>query len=298
LLTNGWSVKILDNLSHGRVENLSVKRFGESFAMITADLKDRRTLSDAVRGVEVVFHFAANPEVKLSTVDPQLHFNENVLTTFNLLEALRIAGNVRYLVFASSSSVYGEPDKNPVTEDARSRPVSVYGATKASSEMLIMAYSKLYAIRSISLRYANIVGPRLRHGVIYDFARKLRNNPYELEILGDGNQKRSFLWVEDAIDATLRVLSLAKGHFDVCNVGNEDWISVRDVAQELVNVAGLKGTRFVYKPVLHGVGWMGDVKEIRLHIGKAQQTGWVPSLDSRESVRRTAKSTLQDIGAI
>jgi len=152
--------------------------------------------------VDVVFHFAANPEVRVSTTNPEIHFNENVVATFNLLEAMRREG-VKEMVFASSSSVYGEPDEIPVSEEAPVRPVSVYGASKAACESLIHAYSKLYGVKAVVLRYANVVGPRLKHGVVYDFVVKLRKSPSELEVLGDGKQVRSYIHVSDAVEATL-----------------------------------------------------------------------------------------------
>ena len=138
----------------------------------------------------MVFHFAANPEVRVSTTNPEIHFNENVIATFNLLEMMRKKG-VKELVFASSSSVYGEPEKIPVGEGAPIKLVSVYGTSKASCENLIHAYSKLYGIKAVILRYANVVGPRLRHGVVLGFVVKLRRNPSELEILGGGKQVRA-----------------------------------------------------------------------------------------------------------
>jgi len=136
-------------------------------------LKNFKETKETVRDVDVVFHYAANPEVRVSATNPEIHFDENVVATFNLLEAMR-RNDVEELVFASSSSVYGELEEIPVSEGAPVRPVSVYGASKAACESLIHAYSKLYGIRVIILRYANVVGPRLRHGVIWDFMSKLR----------------------------------------------------------------------------------------------------------------------------
>jgi UDP-glucose 4-epimerase len=131
----------------------------------------------------------------VSTITPEIHFNENVVATFNLLEAMR-KNDVEELVFASSSSVYGEPESIPVSEEAPIKPVSVYGASKATCENLIHAYTNLYGLKAVVLRYANVVGPRLRHGVIYDFIVKLGKNTKQLEILGDGAQKRSYIYID------------------------------------------------------------------------------------------------------
>ncbi|MGC9097127.1 MAG: SDR family NAD(P)-dependent oxidoreductase, partial [Infirmifilum sp.] len=158
LVNEGFRVRVIDNLSSGRLENL--RHLGDSIEVIIGDLKRPEDALRAVDGVGSVFHFAANPEVRVSTTNPETHFNENVVATFNLLEAMRRRG-VKELVFASSSSVYGEPDEIPIDEDAPIRPVSVYGASKAACENLINAYSKLYGIKAVVLRYANVVGPRL-----------------------------------------------------------------------------------------------------------------------------------------
>jgi len=141
--------------------------------VIVGDLKKPEDALKAVEGVEAVLHYAANPEVRVSTTNPEVHFNENVMATFNLLEAMRRKG-VKEIVIASSSSVYGEPEEIPVGEDTPLRPVSVYGASKAACENLIHAYSKPYGIRAVALRYANVVGPRLRHVVVWDFVKRAR----------------------------------------------------------------------------------------------------------------------------
>jgi UDP-glucose 4-epimerase len=174
LVNEGFRVRVIDNLSSGRLENL--RHLGDSIEVIIGDLKRSEDALRAVDGVDSVFHFAANPEVRVSTTNPEIHFNENIVATFKLLEAMRRRG-VKEIIFASSSSVYGEPEEIPVDEDAPLRPVSVYGASKAACESLIHAYSKLYSIKAVILRYANVVGPRLRHGIIWDLANKLRMNP-------------------------------------------------------------------------------------------------------------------------
>ncbi|MCX8181392.1 MAG: SDR family NAD(P)-dependent oxidoreductase, partial [Thermofilaceae archaeon] len=259
LAAEGWRVRVVDNLSSGSLDNIKHLLSKPSVEFLNLDLKDRANVSDAVKGAEAVFHFAANPEVRVSTVNPEVHFGENVVATFNLLEAVR-RHEVRSLVFASSSSVYGEPEEIPVDESAPVKPVSVYGASKAACENLMHSYSKLYGINVVALRYANVVGPRLRHGAVYDFIVKLKKNPRELEILGDGTQTRSYIHVSDAVEATITAWKNTSSRFEVYNVGSEDWVTVREVAETIVNVMGLKDVKFTYKPVLHGVGWLGDVK--------------------------------------
>jgi len=294
LLLDGWGVWVLDTFALGSLENLRGHIGDGSVEVLNMDLKDPKAALSAVEGVEVVFHYAANPEVRVSATNPDIHFNENVVATFNLLEAMRRA-RVRQLIFASSSSVYGEPAEIPIDEAAPIKPISVYGASKAACENLIHAYSHLYGLKAVVLRYANVVGPRLRHGVVYDFIIKLLRDPNLLEILGDGGQMRSYIYVTDAIEATMIAWKKSAGTFEVYNVGGEDWVSVNDVTDVITEVMGLRGVRRVYKPILHGVGWPGDVKRIALSIDRIKALGWKPRMRSREALREAAKSILSEI---
>lgn len=295
LVTEGYDVVVLDNLSSGSLNNIKSHIEAGNIVFVNGDLKERHVVEDVVQGIDVVFHFAANPEVRVSTTNPEVHFRENVVATFNLLEAMRIK-NVKEIVFASSSSVYGEPEVIPVDEDYPVRPVSVYGASKASCEALIHAYSKLYGIKAVVLRYANVVGPRMRHGVIYDLLMKLRENKSALEVLGDGFQVRSYLHVKDAVEATLIAWRKSSETYQVYNVGNTDWITVRELVEILLETLGLKGKVEVrYKPILHGVGWPGDVKKIALNSQKLMSLGWSPSMSSREAVVETVKALVSEL---
>jgi len=294
LVKEGFRVKVIDNLSSGRLENLTQYRNDSKVEVMIGDLKKMEDALKAMDGVDVVFHFAANPEVRISTTNPEIHFNENVVTTFNLLEAMR-RRDVKELVFASSSSVYGEPEQIPVSEDAPIRPVSVYGASKAACENLIHAYVKLYGMKAVILRYANVIGPRLRHGVMWDFVNKLRKNLNELEILGDGKQVRSYIYIDDAIEATIIAWRKSFSNFNVYNVASEDWLTVDEVADEVIKAMGLLGVKRAHKPLLHGVGWPGDVKRIALRIDRLKTLGFTPRFSSRDAVRLTVKSLLAEM---
>ncbi|MEM0079628.1 MAG: SDR family NAD(P)-dependent oxidoreductase [Candidatus Nezhaarchaeales archaeon] len=294
LVSDGWHVRVLDNFSSGRIENVAHHLNNRRVEVLYGDLKNPQDVNKAAEEVEVVFHYAANPEVRVSTTNPEIHFSENVVATFNLLETIR-RNDVEKLVFASSSSVYGEPEAIPVGEDAPMRPVSVYGASKAACENLIHAYSKLYGIKALVLRYANVIGPRLRHGVVYDFVIKLRRNTKELEILGDGTQVRSYVYVYDAIEATMVAYDNSKELFNVYNIASEDWVTVNEVAEAIAYAMGLRGVRYTYKPVLHGVGWLGDVKRIALDVRKLKELGWRPQMRSREAVAKAASDILHEL---
>jgi UDP-glucose 4-epimerase len=296
LVRDGYRVRVVDNLSSGRIENIKHHLDAGTVELIVGDLKEPQVVLKAVEGADVVFHFVANPEVRVSTTNPEIHFNENIVATFNLLEAMR-RKNVKELVFASSSSVYGEPEEIPVDESAPIRPVSVYGASKVACEALIHAYAKLYGIKAVVLRYANVVGPRLRHGVVWDFINKLLKNPTELEILGDGKQVRSYIYIDDAIEATITAWRKTETSYEVYNIASEDWITVDEVTEEVIKAMGLSNVRKTYKPVLHGVGWPGDVKKIALKIDKIKKLGFKPAMNSREAVRTATRKLLEEINA-
>jgi len=294
LVIDGYRVRVVDNLSSGRLENLKHWLDSKGVELLVGDLREPEVALRAVDGVNVVFHFAANPEVRLSTTDPEVHFTNNIVATFNVLEAMRRKG-VEGIVFASSSSVYGEPETIPVGEDAPLKPISVYGASKAACENIIHSYTKLYGIKAVVLRYANIVGPRLRHGVVWDFINKLLVDRRRLEILGDGMQVRSYMHVEDAVEATMIAWRKSKGDFEVYNVASEDWITVDDVADTVVEVMGLEDVEKVYRPMLHGIGWPGDVKRVALRIDRLRMLGFKPKMRSREAVARTVVELLREI---
>jgi len=291
---DGYRVRVVDNLSSGRLENLKQWLNSKGVELLVGDLREPEVALRAVDGVDVVFHFAANPEVRLSTTDPEVHFTNNIVATFNVLEAMRRKG-VEGIVFASSSSVYGEPETIPVGEDAPLKPISIYGASKAACENIIHSYTKLYGIKAVVPRYANIVGPRLRHGVVWDFINKLLVDRRRLEILGDGRQVRSYMHVEDAVEATMIAWSKSKGYFEVYNVASEDWITVDDVADIVLDVMGLKDVKKVYRPMLHGIGWPGDVKKVALRIDRLRMLGFKPKMRSKEAVARTVAELLREI---
>jgi UDP-glucose 4-epimerase len=300
LVDKGYEVLVIDNLSSGRYEIIKPLIDRNKINFIKADLKKfNKEWTRLFKDIDVVYHLAANPEVRVSVTEPRIHFDENVLATFNVLEACRL-NNVRFLVFASSSTVYGDADKFPTPESYQPlEPISVYGAAKLASENLIITYSKLYGIKSLILRFANIVGPRQTHGVIIDFIKKLRNNPFELEILGDGTQKKSYLYIYDLITAmhsAIHYMETMGSLYEVFNVGNEDWVTVKEIADIVVNVMGLKDVRYIFSPATKdGRGWIGDVKFMLLDITKIKSTGWKPSMNSAEAIRKTAEYLITNL---
>ena len=299
LVSQGYYVVVLDNLSTGRLEYIEHHLGEPGFKFIQADLLEPEKWVDELRGIDVVFHYAANPEVRHSTREPLEHYHQNLTATMNVLEASRKHG-VGVVVFASSSTVCGDPERIPTPETHPLKPISVYGATKAAGEILCQTYTRLYGIRTLILRYANIVGPRLRHGVIYDFIMKLQANPRKLEILGDGTQRKSYLHVDDAVKATLIALQhlLEAGkETETYNIGNNDWTTVKEIANIVVEAMGLENVEYVYKPATpDGRGWPGDVKLMLLDITKiTRDTKWKPAKTSNQAVKETAKALIREL---
>jgi len=295
LVMEGYNVRVIDNLSSGDLSYISHHIGKPNFEFIRGDLKSPEDVSRAIKDIDTVFHFAANPEVRLSVTEPEIHFRENIYATFNLLEAMRREGGVELFVFASSSTVYGDAKIIPTPETHEIRPISVYGASKAGCEALICSYAHLYGFKAVSLRYANIVGPRLRHGVIYDFIVKLRKNPKKLEILGDGTQRKSYLYITDTLDATLFAAQHIEGWYDVYNIGNDDWITVKEIADIVARAMGVRPEYVFTGGTRDGRGWPGDVKFMRLSIDKIKKKGWRPKYSSREAVRLTAESLVREL---
>jgi len=290
LMREGWSVVVIDNLAVGSLKNIRRWLDNTRFKFIQGDLKDAEVADDAVAGVEVVFHFAANPEVRVGETDPSVHFRENLVCSFNVLEAMRRSETAKTLVFASTSTVYGEASVLPTPESYGPLiPISTYGASKLGCEGLTCSYAGTFGLRALILRFANVVGPRSGHGVIVDFIEKLRADPKWLEILGDGTQKKSYLWIDDCIEAVLgltrRILE-SKERIEIFNVGSDDQVTVGRIGEVVVEELGLRDVEFVFTGgVDGGRGWRGDVKTMHLSIEKLLETGWKPKLNSEQAVR-------------
>ncbi len=290
-MENGEEVCVLDNLSSGSMDNFKKWMGNPKFEFKKFDLLDKNLQQE--RKFDVIFHLAANPEVRVSSTNPKIHFQQNIQTTFNLLECIRKNQSKLTLIFASSSVVYGEPDKIPTPEDyAPLKPISVYGATKLACEALISAYASTYGFKSIIFRLANIVGPRSGHGIIFDFVKKLQNNPNELEILGDGTQNKSYLYVKDCISAFLQVLdNELPEQVNIYNLGSEDKINVKKIAKIIVKEMQLENVKLkLTGGVDGGRGWKGDVKTMLLDVNKIKAFGWKPALNSEEAITQTARS--------
>jgi UDP-glucose 4-epimerase len=285
LTGRGDRVAVIDDLSAGRVENLALSLATGRCTLHRMDLKGRGW-EGLLEGAGRVYHLAADPDVRLSGMEPEKVVGNNILATARVLEAMRRL-DVPEMVFTSTSTVYGEAREIPTPEDyAPMEPISVYGATKLACEALISAYCRTYGMKGRVFRFANIIGERANHGVIWDFIGKLRENPRSLEILGDGRQTKSYLEVHDCVGAMMFAADRAKGSYHVWNIGSLDWIDVRSIADIVVATMGLSGVD--YRFTGGDRGWAGDVPRMLLSIDRIRTLGWSPSMDSRESVQRAA----------
>jgi UDP-glucose 4-epimerase len=292
LVGRGDEVLVIDNLASGDEANLARHLEEETIRFLDADLLDDGW-QEYLKGADRIYHIAADPDVRGSVRTPEMMFANNVVATERVLEAMR-AESVPEIVFTSTSTVYGEASIIPTPEDyAPMEPISVYGASKLAGEALISAYCASFDMRAWVFRFANIIGERSNHGVIWDFVHKLRANPGELEILGDGRQTKSYLDVQSCVDAMLFVAAHASEPYNVLNIGSEDWVDVRTIADIIVEEMELPGVR--YRFTGGDRGWVGDVPKMQLAVDRLKAIGWKPDTGSAESVRSAVRSLLASV---
>ena len=291
-MERGENVRVFDNLSTGTPSNLERWHDNPNYEFFKCDLLNLDSVKKFLVGCSVVYHLAANPEVRSSKAHPHDHFKQNIEATFNLLEAIRIDGDIDKLVFTSTSTVYGDATVLPTPEDyVPLRPISHYGASKLASEVLINSYASMYDIQSIIYRMANIVGPRSNHGVTYDFVEKLKKNPRELEVLGDGSQSKSYLHVEDCVEGIILGAEKSGERVEILNIGSGDRVDVLEIANIVIEEMGLSDVDIkLMGGVDGGRGWKGDVKFMQLDVSKLKSLDWDPKRNSAQAVRITARA--------
>ncbi|MDD1679842.1 MAG: NAD-dependent epimerase/dehydratase family protein [Methanomicrobiales archaeon] len=290
LVRRGDQVLIIDNLSTGVQDNLRSHLSSGAVELLATDLLEN-SWQKKIAGARRLYHIAADPDVRESAHRPDSPIANNLVATARVLEAMRTKG-VPELVFTSTSTVYGDATVLPTPENyAPLEPISVYGATKLAAEALISAYCHSFGIRAWVYRFANIIGERSNHGVIWDFLQKLRAEPHHLEILGDGRQSKSYLEVHACVDAMLYAPDHAGRPFNAINIGSEDWIDVRSIADIVVEEMGLSSVRYYFTGGERG--WVGDVPRMLLSLEKMKNLGWEPPVTSRESVVRTVRALLE-----
>ena len=292
LVAEGNEVTVYDDLSTGKEAFIS-QHFGAlNFRFVKADLLDFQRLLKEMEGKDTIWHIAANPDIRKGTESTRVDLEQNTLATYNVLEAARRT-DIERVVFSSTSTIYGRAKTLPTPEDyGPCLPISLYGASKLACEGLMSAYAELYGIRGWIYRFANIIGRRSTHGILYDFVEKLNRNPKELEILGDGNQEKSYLLVEECVDGMMFGFENAKDTLNYFNLGSEDQITVRRIAEVLVEETGLKDVQLKYTG--GESGWAGDVPKFLLSTKKMADLGWKPEHDSEHAIREAAKIVVEE----
>lgn len=281
------NVTIYDNLSLGKKEFIERHLPNKSFRYIEADLLDLNKLKTEMGGHDVVFHLAANSDISKGTKDTTIDLNQGIIATYNVLESMKLNG-IKKIVFSSTSAVYGEADIIPTPESYGAKlPISLYGAGKLAGEALISAYCHLYGIQAWIFRFANIIGERSTHGVMFDFIKKLRKNPKELEILGDGKQKKPYLYVKDCVDGMIYGFKHANDGVNVFNLGCDGNTNVDHIAKIVIEEMNLKNVNIIHTGGKRG--WKGDVPFVDFDTSKMRNIGWKPSLGSDEAVKKAIK---------
>lgn len=286
LIELGVEVVVYDNFTTGTEANLARHRGNGRLRIVRGDVIDEPALRAAMAGSEAVFHFQANADVRGGIDRTRVDLEQNTIATWCVLDAMRVVG-ARTIVFASSATVYGEPAVFPTPEDHPLVQTSLYGASKLAGEAMIQAYSEYYGFRSFVFRFVSWVGQRYSHGVVYDFANKLRRNPRVLEILGDGTQRKSYLDVRDGVEGIFTALACATATKNVLNLGHDEFVDVRRVAEIVADELGFHNVEFRFAGGKRG--WKGDSPLVHLDTSRMKRMGWRPRIGVEDALRDTAR---------
>ena len=292
LVKRGDDVVVLDNLSSGKEEFLA--HHSSQVTSHHVDITDYEAMCPYFEGVDVVFHFAANPDIRLGTQITDTDLKQGTLATYNVVESMRVH-NVPTIMFASSSVVYGENAPMPTPENhGPCLPISLYGASKSAGESLISSWVGTFGLQGYIFRFANIIGDRGTHGVIFDFIHKLKADPSRLEVLGNGLQEKSYMEVGDCVDGILHVMANSNDSVNLFNLGSHDTASVKRIAEIVVEETGCTGASIEYTG--GDRGWAGDIPRAMLAIDKMLEIGFDVNYNSEEAIRHTARALIEEIG--
>jgi UDP-glucose 4-epimerase len=288
------AVTVYDNFSSGRPWHLEQHESDARLRVVEADVKDFEALVAAITGHDVIVHLASNPDIARAATEPAIDFDEGTYLTHLVVEAAR-AASVPRVLYASGSGVYGDLGETEAHEDwGPLIPVSTYGASKLAGEALLASYCHMFGLTVRVFRFGNVVGPRQTHGVGLDFVRSLLADGTSLRILGDGSQSKSYIHVEDVIDAVL-VGHAAEGLYDVYNVATGDYITVREIADLTLECVGLSQTRYEFTGGQRG--WKGDIPVVRLNTERIRALGWQCRRSSREALKESMLALVQEVHA-
>lgn len=290
LIARGHNITVVDNLVLGRKENIAHLMDNPNFKFVEADILDAETMHKVfIEGqFEMVYHLAANSDIQKGGKDPMVDYQLTFNTTFQMLQLMKEFG-IKKFFFASTSAIFGET-YDVLNEDyGPLKPVSNYGAGKLASEAFISAFSSTYGIQTWITRFPNVVGERFTHGVIYDFIKKLRNNPKELEVLGNGEQCKPYVYVKDLVEGILYVIDHASDKYNVYMLGSDSRTKVKEIAAMVIEEMGLDAQ---IRYTGGDRGWVGDVPEFRYDLTKVNTLGWVAPHNSNDSVRLAIQKAL------
>jgi len=284
LVELGCDVTVYDDLRTGQEKFLEDSR--DKVELVKADVLDLERLRGAMKGRDFVFHFAANADVRGGVRDTRVDLDQNLIGTWNVLEAMRENG-IKKIAFSSTSAIYGDPEVFPTPEDYKPIQTSMYGASKLAGEAYIEAYCEAFGLQAWIFRFVSFVGDRYTHGAIFDFVKKLREDPKKMEILGDGSQKKSYLYVKDGVEAMITAVSKADEKVNYYNLGNKEYLDVIKLADIVVEELGLKGVEYEYTGGKKG--WVGDSPFVQLAVDKICGLGWEPTVSIEEGIRKTVQ---------
>jgi UDP-glucose 4-epimerase len=287
-------VTVYDNFSSGREWHLAPHRADARLTVVRGDVGDLERLVDAAGGHDTVIHLASNPDIARAMTDPAVDFDQGTLLTHHVAEAARRSG-VQMVLYASGSGVYGDLGHHEAAEDYGPLiPVSTYGASKLAGEALLASYAAMFGVTARAFRFGNVVGPRQTHGVGFDFVRRLLDDPGRLRILGDGQQSKSYIHVDDVIDAVLHAAGLVAEPYAVFNVATGDYVTVTEIAELAVDVVGLPAGRTTFEYTGGDRGWKGDVPVVRINTDRIRALGWKNQRTGLQALRASMESMLAD----
>ena len=295
LLEKGYQVTAVDRSSISKKWRLDPLLSLDNFQIIQLNLLDIDKVSEVVKGSDIVYHLAATTEVRNGQFDTSVDYLNNTVGTRNILESMRCSDRCKKIIFTSSSVVYGEPSVIPTPESyGPLKPISLYGASKLASEAYISAYVGSFGIQATIFRLANIVGSMSGHGVIFDFFKKLKQSDGKhLEILGDGKQMKSYLYIDDCINALIYGLDQYVPALEIYNVGSDDQVDTNTIASMIISEMGLSADIKYRSEQGDGRGWLGDVKDMLLSTDKLKKRGWKNNHSSKDSVSLTIKKVIE-----
>ncbi|PTY05630.1 NAD-dependent dehydratase [Opitutaceae bacterium EW11] len=286
---------VFDNFSSGSLEHLAEVSNDSRLRIVRGDLKNVEEIKSALAGAELVVHLAANPDIAKAVTQPDIDFWEGTYLLQNMLEAMRQTG-VRELLYTSGSGIYGENANVAFREDyGPCVPISTYGASKLACEALISAYCHMFDMRARAFRFANVVGPRQTHGVGYDFVRRLLSDPTRLRILGDGTQRKSYIYVEDILNAVFFAHESGSERYNVFNVATGDYITVREIADIAIEVCGIDPRNVQLEFTGGDRGWKGDVPIVQFNCEKISALGWKCQRTSGQALRDSMIAMRQQV---